>query len=523
MRFLFLSVLLVFSSASAWGQSATDIYHLFPVLECPKVGEEFEKMIAKLESVKSSIRNGANCKNVEKQVESLEKLVVTDRQEVMDMLSNQSGDTLTSDQAKKVRTYAENVTKKVAALNDLFMRANQCFDRDNADKQLSTLSGFVSEASGLVGSLAGPWGAPIAMAGNVIAGFLTGLDQVLKSRAGYEFSKPEQWAGYVQNLCTYHSFRDQIDHLLNPQAKIAQMKDLKLKLDLQIRILTSTCGECRSIESLFGNTGTNLPPDTMTQMNADVRSADNRFNLPYGSYTLQSLGLREWTVKEISRIEKEAQTYWGEVSGRSLLYRAKEDLEKFLLEKEAPRFLAFQAAQARNDYTNFNIFLSQEGRTVYSRLEGLNTAILPRKIQYVGWTDPLEFFRSLVTNPPNFAALPSSDATEDARFSWDYFRSQSLLRLRTAQTSAAVAQSFCSFFQNSGRYSPTIRGQCISPTLRNLITEQNQIDSELAAAKVIPETPRPALLNPEFSNSVPYSMNRVESMIRAIELRGQGN
>ena len=516
-------ILLILFPASAWGQLATDIYRLFPVLECPKVGEEFEKMIAKIEGIKSSIRKDANCKNVELQVESLEKLLVTDRQEVMDMISNQSSDTLTADQAKKVRTYAENITKKVASLNDLFMRANQCFDRDNADKQLSTLSGFVSEASGLVGSLAGPWGAPIAMAGNVIAGFLTGLDQVLKSRAGYDFSKPEQWSGYVQNLCTYHSFRDQIDHLLNPQAKISQMKDLKLKLDLQIRMLTSTCGECRSIESLFGNSGTNLPPDTMSQMNADVRSADNRFLRPYGSYTLQSLGLREWTVKEVSRIEKEAQTYWSDVTGRSLLYRAKEDLEKFLLEKEAPRFLAFQAAQARNDYTNFTMFLSQEGRTVYTRLEGVNTAILPRKLKYVGWTDPLEFFRSLITNPPNFTGLPTSDAIEDAKFSWDYYRSQSLVRLRTAQTSAAVAQSFCSFFKHSGRYSPAIRGQCISSTLRSLITEQDLIESELAVAKVIPETPRPPMLNPELSNSVPYSMNRVESMIRAIEFRGQGN
>ncbi len=523
MRFLFLCVLLLFSSASAWGRSATDLYRLFPVVQCPKVGEEFEKMIAKLEGVKASIRKEANCKNVTDQVESLEKLVITDRQEIMDMLSGQSGDTLTADQAKKVRTYAENVTKKVAALNDLFMRANQCFDRDNADKQLSTLSGFVSEASGLIGSLAGPWGAPIAMAGNVIAGFLTGLDQVLKSRAGYDFSKPEQWAGYVQNLCTYHSFRDQIDHLLNPKAKMEQMKDLKFKLDMQIRVLTSTCGECRSIETLFGNNGTNLPPETMTQMNADVRSADNRFNLPYGSFTLQSLGLREWTIREISRIEKEAQTYWTDVSGRNLLYRTKEDLEKFLLDKEAPRFLAFQASQAYNDQRNFNMFLSQEGRTTYTRIEGLNTTILPRKIAYVGWTDPLEFFRSLVTNPPNFTGLPNSDAIDDARFTWDYFRAQSLVRLRTAQTSAAVAHSFCNFFKHSGRYSPTIRGHCISPTLRNLITEQNQIESELAAAKVVPEGPRPNVLNPELGDSVPYSMNRVESMIRAIERRGQGN
>ncbi len=522
MRFIY--VILVLVSFNSWGQSSQGIYRQFPVLQCPKVGEEFEKMISKLESVKSAIRNNANCKNVELQVKSLEDLVVKDRQEVMDIVTKTQSESLTEEQSKKVRAYAENVTRKVAALNDLFMRTNQCFEEDNAGKQISTLAGFVSEASGLVGSLSGPWGAPIALAGNVIAGFLTGMDQILKSRAGYDFSKPDHWAGYVQNLCTYHSFRDQIDHLLDPQARIAKLKELKFKLELQISMFTSTCRECETIERTFNARVPGPPAETeMFTLNSEAETADRHFPKPVGSYTLQNLGLRQWTIREIARVEREAQTYWSDVTGRTLLYRAKEDIEQFLLAKEAPRFLNYQVGQSRKDYYNFQNFQSGTGRDLYNQLENLNPAALTRKVKFSGWTanDPLEMFRALVVSAVNVEVLPRTAAGEDVRFSLDYFRAQSMVRLRTAQTSAAVAQSFCSFFRHSGRYSPAIRSACMNPALSEVVATENQLESELRAANVQTEAARPLAVQPDFETS--YSLNKVDALIRAIEFRSEGH
>ncbi|NJM10495.1 MAG: hypothetical protein HC883_06530, partial [Bdellovibrionaceae bacterium] len=433
---------------------------LFPVLECPAVGDEFDENDSKLDSIKAAIKQDANCKNVELQVKSLEDLVVKDREEVMAIVSQGQTESLNAEQAAKVRQYAENVTKKVSALNELFTRSNQCFKEDEADKQISTLAGFVSEASGLVGSMTGPWGAPIAMAGNVVAGFLTGLDQILKTRTRYDFSKRDQWTSYVQNLCTYHSFRDQIDHLLNPQAKISQLKELKFKLDLQIRMMTSSCEECQSIERVF-NAQTNTPSSELKVMlNAEVGAADRRFSKPYGTYTLQSLGLRDWVTKEMSRIEKEARSYWSDISGRHLLYRAKEEIEQFLLQREAPRFLAHQVAQSRTDYSNFEHFLWGEGRTLYYKLETINPNIIQRKVKYVDWSKPLDMMRALVIGSLDFSLLPKTDEGEDVKYSWTHFRDQSLMRLRVAQTSTQLVQSFCSFFKHSGNYSAGIRGQC---------------------------------------------------------------
>lgn len=507
----FLNVVLLFISVNTFAQAPQDLYRIFPVLECPAVGEEFEKMISKLEGIKSSIRKDANCSNVQLQVENLEQLVVSDRETVMNIVSQSQNAPLTEDQARQVRNYAENVTKKVAALNDLFMRTNQCFEKDQADKQLSTLAGFVSEASGLVASLTGPWGAPIALAGNVVAGFLTGMDQVLKTRAGYDFSKREQWMSYVENLCTYHSYRDQIEHLLDPEARLAQLRKLKVRLDVQIETMTRTCSECQSIANIFNSQNDKSPETLRNLANNEISAADQRFNRPVGSYTLQSLGLRSWVTREIARIEKESKTFWSDVSGRNLLYRAKNDIEKFLLEREAPRFLSYQVAQAGNDYSEFLYYSGSEGKRLYSQIESEDPQIISRKLKYVGWSDPLEVFRSLVVSLLNFDSVSNRDSAEDLKFAWAHFRDKSMEQFKSAQTSTQVSQTFCSFFKHSGNYSPAIRGACNSPQLKQLISVQNQVETEMHS--------KPNLINLNVDDDKSYSLNRVDALTRAIELR----
>lgn len=531
MRFLSL-LLMCFWSFASTAQTGSDIYRLFPVLECPAIGDEFEKMLSKLESIKVSIKENANCENIALQVKSLEDLVVNDREEVVAIIRRKQaegqtpvaegqpsqqvpgqgqGPSLNDQEAETIRAYAENVTKKVAALNDLFLRNNQCFQDDNADQQLTTLAGFVSEASQLVGSLSGPWGVPIALAGNVVAGFMTGLDQVLKSRAGFDYSKKEQWSSYVQNLCTYHSYRDQIDHLLNPQARISELNELKTDLDQQITLMTKSCAECRSIEEVF-KSRTDLSSDLMKVMvNPQVVSADHRLAKPFGTYTLHSLGLRDWVVREIDRIQEESQSYWSDVAGRHILYRAKEEIEAFLLHREAPRFLDHQNFASERDHSAFIRFLAGDGRSLYEQLEDANGQVIQLKFGRRDLWNPLNIFRALVINPLNFAPLP--EESDDLKYSWAHFRDQSLMKFGAAQTTTQVVQSFCSFFKHSGHYSPAIRNQCTSEVLKRLTFEQSQLAGELTTAKINSGL-RPMSL-PELER-IPYSQNKLEALRKAV-------
>ncbi len=507
-------------SAHVSAQTTTnEIYRLFPVLECPAIGEEYEKMISRLDSIKAAIKEDANCENVTLEVKKLEDLVVGDRQAVLDIVNGTGENPLTAEQAAKVRDYAENVTKKVSAISDLFMRSNQCFKEDHVDDQISSLSGFVSEASQLVSAVAGPWGAPIAIAGNVIAGFLTGLDQIFKSRAGFDFEKREEWMSYVQNLCTYHGYRDQIDHLLNPQARISQLQTLQTTLDNQLKIMTDACAECRAIQAAYDANRSAGATEIKSIVDPSVRAADSRNSKPWGTYTLQSLGLRDWVLAEMKRVEREAQSYWGDVSGRHVLYLAKQQIEDFLIVREAPRFLEHQAYTARKDFQEFQWFAGDVGRGIYDEIERANNQVIAYKVNRSNWNDRVSYFRALVLNPVKFDILPAGDLTEDLRYSWLHFRDQSLLQLRKAQTSAQVMQSFCSFFKHSGQFSPAIRGSCSSEMIRTLIKLENGIEAEVQASPLLVQGDRPMTINPDLEGTVVYSRNKVESLTKGIQSR----
>lgn len=501
---------LVLSSPAFAGQP------LFSTLACPAIGEEYGKMIAKLDAIKASVKRDANCDQVALKVKSLEDLVGKDRDAVLDIFDKAQGQALTPEQSKTVRDYAENVTKKVAALNDLFSQANFCFKDDKADQQLTSLAGFVGEAANMVGSLSGPYGAPIALAGNVVAGFLTGLDQVLKTRAGYDFSKRPEWVSYVQNLCTYHSYREQIEHLLDPRGRIQKLQTLKAKLDAQIDTMARDCAECRAIVNEYQSRSGASEPELANLLASQIRSADTQFAKPYGSYMLQSLGLRDWATTEITRVQRESSSYWADASGRYQLTQAKADIEQFLIEREAPKFVAFGTRRARADFGAFTSMVNGEGRTLYYTLTRANAEMLAGRMDNRSWYDPVSIFRALVIQPLDWGKIAEGTAREEAQYAWARFHDQSLNLFRTALASTQVVQSFCSFFKHAGLYSPSLRNTCGLPDFNEQVAQQTKLTAELDRAGVS--------LGPLNGGELPGdgTSDPIEAILRAIDSRGVG-
>jgi hypothetical protein len=500
---------LVFLSASAGAQERQ------PVLSCPRVGSEYEEMVAKLAAIETSIRKDANCAAVLRNVRSLEDLVGKDRDQVLAIVEAANGESLNAEQSKTVRDYAENLTKKVASLNDLFTRSNQCFEGDGADRQLSLLAGFVGEASNLLATVSGPWGTPIAIAGNVVAGFMTGLDQVLKSRVGYDFSKRDQWKGYVQNLCTYHSYRSQIEHLLDPGAKITQMRTLKVKLDNQLGSMRKDCPQCEELILSYEKakeTGDSIAIAQVLQPQmAIVNSVSPK---PYGNYIVQTLGLREWVLTEIERIQRESRGYWADASGRYVLYQAKNSIEQFLIQREAPRFMRFSLGQARGRATEFADFILDEGRPVYVAIDRLDKRLLNGRLTSLNWAPPMDMFKALVLQPIEWNLVQENPGAEDVQFSWLHFRDQGLDRLRNAQTSTQLTQTFCTFFKVSGLYAAELRAVCKSPNLADLVNTQAALADEMAKANV-----GPVLTAPFAAEAEEFSNSRLDALIKEIDSR----
>ena len=481
---------------------------------CPAIGDEFEGLLSKLETIKASVRDGANCGNVNLKVKSLEDLIVKDREKVLEIVESGRDRALTEAESEAVRTYAEEVTKKVAALNDLFLGSNHCFKDDQAGNQLAQLGGFVGEAARLVSAVAGPWGTPIALAGNVIAGFMTGMDKVNKSRAGYDFSKVDQWRGYVQNLCTYHSYRDQISHLLNPEQRLNELRALKIKIEDNLRNILNVCDECKSIEKLYVSQKSQGQAALERLADREISAANQRFQRPLGNYMLRSLGLRDWLIKEIARVEKEAASYWSGVSGRHILSRAKDDLESFLVTREAPRFLDYQIGRSRADYSAFQQFARNEGSNLYYAFDRTSPKALSKRMSY--WGDPIQAFEILMLNPINWSQVNASHV-EDLRYAWKHYRDQSLSRLRTSETTLEVVQGFCSFFREASLYSSSIRHLCTSREVRQLASEQKSMGEKLAAAGVSqPSSIDPLIFDPNVNFE--GSHDPLQGIRKAVEL-----
>jgi hypothetical protein len=459
-----------------WGQPAAASHRLFPVVPCPGIGEEYEKMLSRLDSIRSSIKSAANCENVALKVKSLEDLVTSDRERILSIIEATQA-SLSRDQAQQVRDYTENVTKKVASLMELFLDSNQCFEKGQADKQLRQLAGFVNEASQLVASISGPWGTPVAIAGNVVAGFLTGMDQVLQSRAGYDFRQRDQWVNYVENLCTYHSYSDQIQHLLERDAVYARLDDLKLRLNARLEALGKVCPECQTIQNDYRSQRELPERELSEQLQPHIQAANSHFNEPLGSYTLQSLGVLDWVLGEMKRLDREAKSYWGSVSGRHVLSRAKEQIEAFLITREAPRFLSHQLNQSGNDDYAFRTFVVSEARSIYYQLQHNDPPLIRIPVANLIWASSEDLFRSLVIYGPAADKIQN----EEMRFTYTNFRNQSLNLFKSARASLQVVQAFCQFFKQANHYHAGIRDYCQSPTLRRLADSEEKLERELNA------------------------------------------
>lgn len=411
---------------------------------CPAVGSEYTELLSKLSGIQTAIKSDRNCKDVALNVKSLSDLIIKDRQRVLQIIEDSQGQPLTAEESKIVQDYAENLTTKVAALNDLFSQSNYCFRDDQPEQQLAALASFVGEASQLLSTLSGPWGTPIALAGNVVAGYLTGLNKVFKSRAPeYDFSKPELWSNYVRDLCTYFGYREQVVHLLHPQERIKQLNELKSRLDTKIENLQIT--------------------DSF--------------------HTVQNLAWRDWIVKEIARIQRENETYWGDSSGRYLLAQAKSEIEDVLIERRAPQFIEYDIKKSSHDFDEFRNFLAQEGQALYKTIEHADRRILTHHISparlALRWVNAISYFEALVIHALDFDWLIEGPQKDDLKFSAQHFREQSLERLVQAQTSVRMTQSFCDFFRHAGFYTSAVRQQCTSDQLTGLLAEQKALRDQL--------------------------------------------
>lgn len=467
MRFvlLFLSSWAMALSATVLAQTSPQIATLddlaggnVQMVSCPAISEDFSQVLTKIDALKTSIKKDANCKDVSTTITTTFDGIGKTRDRFLALIKKSQTQTLSDSEIQEIGKYADAVTTKVASIIDLMTNANNCFDGDADKKALTSLSGFVSEAATLIAQVAGPWGAPISIGGQIVSGFISGLDKINKSRAGYDFSDRAQWTAYVQNLCTYAALRPNIEALLHPQNQIGQLQMIARKLDQNMATIASVCPECGNVTD------------------ATIQSIDSKYAARLGTLSARVRNAQAWVKAQISQVTSNSNAYWNNVTGKDVLSRAQRELEDFLLQKEAPKFLVYQYSQSSRSFFDLRSYLYYDGTNLVHQAylakwldqePALNRSIF-------GWGTSL----AADDQVPVYQALTGTDwkakfkalgqTPDDLGYRLINARKLAMDKFDTASWSYGVAYVFCDFFQQADLYSSSLQQTCTSAQAKNL-------------------------------------------------------
>jgi len=479
------------------------------MVTCPAISEDFNTLLTRLDALKATIKKGANCKDIDTTITSKFDGITKIRDRFLELVKKSQTETLTESEIKEIGNYADQVTTKVSSLIDLFTNANSCFEADADKKALSSLSGFVSEAATILSQVAGPWGAPVAIGGQIISGFISGLDKIVKTRAGYDFSDRTQWVAYVQNLCTYEAVRENAEGLLHPGQRISTLQAIARKLDQNMDTISSVCIECGDVEAM---------PMSQVSNNAKIQSIDLKYALHLGSLAARVRNAQNWVKAEITRISAESNAFWNkDVTGKDALSVAQRDLESFLLDKEAPKFLAYQYQQSSSAFLNLQNLLFSTGRTVlrdaYQAKLISSEPPYDRGSIFWGWNTPpstdaeVSVFKMLTATDwsANFRAAGKNP--DELGYRLISARKAALDTFDTASWSFGVSYVFCDFFRQAAIYSPALQFSCTGSQAKTLTKNV----SELAVVTPEWQTPKTGLRATDWTTVLSLWADQVQT------------
>jgi hypothetical protein len=436
---IFLAALLLPISASAVG---TD---MVPVLKCPAVPEAYSKMMTSLKVLQTQIKKdtSGNCDPVKQEVKSLESLLTDRRKQVTDLIAKSKETPLTEAEQAIVRDYVNDATTKVINTADLLDRSNQCFDEDRQKFGFADLAAITLDATAMAKAVAGPWSAPIALGGQALAGIFQGLEKVVKNKRGYDFSKIEQRESFVQSLCSYYNYRQDMNALMFPSRRASELRRLENEIRRNLLDMTSNCPECQSIVD-------SVERQDSIEANRVANDADRNYVRPLGSYTVQSMSAIAWVRRESQRIREETGDEFG--IGRDLLSEKVADLDKFFYEKSLPDFLYAQANKSSDLFWGFSRYVNSEGRAIINSA-GSYVDISNVKTWGVNEAQLLESV-TLLREP-----LASKDASSIVYRIDDYER-KALDYLDRTALALQVQESYCRFVQKAGYYNRNVQVYC---------------------------------------------------------------
>jgi hypothetical protein len=473
---ILLSSLLTFGSssfASGWYPSATitqsAAIDLQP-LRCPTVGKDYSQMISSLESLQDKIKKDANCGKLTENLQKIGQLSGERRTQFLEAIAKiNKGETLPDKQMDgQILKYAQDVTVAAGSLATLIAQGDQCLGESDISTSLFTLSSFVNEASTMLSTVAGPWGPALSIGGKVVAGFLTGVDQFIKSLPGYDFKDKKDWQGYVETLCSFHEQQDEIYALLHPEKAIQDLNQLNMKIQEQLVHALGQTPDGERITSTFQEENN----DALAKLTQD----------PVSLQAVRLLSAQKWVTQRIQDIQVEAKDPLA--PGQYIVQKQRDEIENFLIGKQAPKFITFQVNEANGALYDLDAFIRTEVLPIYYQIQNAEPGLLPQpqNPSFV-WVDPQEAVGTLLKLDEN-QFLGKGVKEEKIYTDMIYFKRELNKLWDAVNVSYGVKQSFCSFFQKAAYYNPQIQASCNSRRASQVEAQMNNLTATGLALEV---------------------------------------
>lgn len=355
---LFLATILQMNSV--WGnlqlplnfEQLTGGFTGYSVVQCPRADEFSSDFLTQLQQLKNSISSEANCEPVSVNVDSLSDLVTTGQGQFRELIQKGTTQGLSERESETLRGYVQNLTTTTASLLQVLSGNDACFEEDRQLNSLSFISSLISEGSQIMGIL-DPSGGTVAVAGSLLSGFLDGLQDI--QEVGYDFTQHENRVAYNDTLCAFYNFKQEFNQYLFAETQVRRLQEVNALLERQLRRTTANCVECttlqQSVEQSARNNeqfgfDSNLGLFIETDVDQWASDIDSNYGIEMGTRTLQTARAQQWVGYRIETLRN--ASFQADLNLQHSL-QLMDDIENFLIEREAPKFLSVLIAQARDE------------------------------------------------------------------------------------------------------------------------------------------------------------------------------
>lgn len=319
---------------------------MFPSAFCPDVNRRFEELNEKLSTLKASIKKDAKCSDEQIKVDNFSEVVEKGRGEFWNLVNKGRQQSLSEAEANQITGYIENLTKAGAAITDLIL-GSSCFKDDKKNfVSIELVASLISEATAALGTVRGPYGPMITMAGKITANLIVSIDKIVRSRQAYDFTNADQRKVLVKTMCSYNGFRREIDEISRVDSATRDMTNYQDALHRQIKGIINACPECKSIveqynkDYLAGADYVRKPiSELQIMLAAQIKPADDRFLSPLGSQVVVASRSFVWAQDELNRLNRNISDI-GDVE-RDRVIKMQDVIEDFFFVKWLPKLVEY--------------------------------------------------------------------------------------------------------------------------------------------------------------------------------------